>query len=109
MPHSRPLPIELSPEAQLDFIEILQFTEERFGFEQRDIYADWIDAALQRLAQNPALGKETHRSGYYRYHIAAVGKPGRHYLYYRVFSNALQIARIMHDRMDYLRHPPFNE
>lgn len=105
---SRPLTIELSIAAELDFTDILQFTEEHFGVDQKERYAEWLDEALQRIAANPQLGKAVRHPGYFRHHIATRGKPGRHYIYYTVVGKTLFVARILHDRMKYTRHPPFD-
>lgn len=57
MLRSHPLPIEFSSEAELDFVDILIYTEQTFGAQQKDVYADWIDTALVRVAGNPEFGK----------------------------------------------------
>jgi toxin ParE1/3/4 len=109
VPHSPPLPVELSPEAELDFIDILIYTERTFGDQQKDIYADWIDTALSRIASNPEFGKPIAKPEYFRYHISWAGNRGSHYVYYRITDDALKVARILHQSRDYMRLYPFNE
>lgn len=110
MLRSHPLPVDLALEAELDLIDIFVFTEERFGFQQKDIYADWIDAAIARIALNPEFGQPTTKPPYRRYHVSWANNRGSHYLYYRVVEDqTLVIARILHDKRDYARAYPFNE
>lgn len=110
MPRSHPLQFDLAIEAELDFIDILIFTEEKFGFAQKEIYADWINAAITRISLNPEFGKKTSKPDYFRYHISWAGNRGSHYLYYCVIDDdRLAIARILHERMDYTRVYPFSE
>ncbi|MGJ5181545.1 hypothetical protein ACQR16_32745 [Bradyrhizobium oligotrophicum] len=43
-------------------------------------------------------------------HVARLGRPGRQLLLYRVGGpQIIEIGRILHDRMDLRRHPPFSE
>ncbi len=87
MPRSHPLHIDFALEAELDFIDILIFTEETFGFPQKEIYADWINTAIARISMNPEFGKKTSKPDYFRYHISWVGNRGSHYLYYCVMGS----------------------
>lgn len=110
MPRSHPLQVSLSLEAELDLIDIFIFTERTFGFEQKEIYADWIDTAIARIALNPEFGRETTKPPYLRYHVSWANNRGSHYLYYRVMDDyTLAIARVLHDKRDYTRVYPFEE
>ncbi|NET34467.1 MAG: type II toxin-antitoxin system RelE/ParE family toxin [Cyanothece sp. SIO1E1] len=109
MPRSHPLSIELAPEAELDIIDILQYTQEYFGERQKDIYKQWLTKAINRIARTPEFGKAIKISGYCRYHISWAGNRGRHYIYYRVVDDSLEIARILHDSRNYLIHFPFDD
>jgi toxin ParE1/3/4 len=62
-----------------------------------------LDAALQRIAASPEIGKRRDEvlPGYYSYHV---GTRGRHYLFYRLLEDHIEVVRIMHDSMDLERH-----
>jgi toxin ParE1/3/4 len=107
VPLSHPLPIELAREAELDFIDILIYTEQTFGVEQRDTYALWLDTALNRLAINPNFGKTTSKPEILRYHMSWAGNRGSHYIYYQVTDDHLNVVRILHQSRDYSKIYPF--
>jgi plasmid stabilization system protein ParE len=110
VPRSHPLQVSLSLEAELDLIDIFIFTEQTFGFQQKEIYADWIDAAIARISLNPEFGRKITKPPYLRYHVSWAKSRGSHYLYYRVIDDeALAIARVLYDKQDYTRVYPFNE
>lgn len=88
--------IILSPQAEQDFVGILQYTFQTWGEQQMNIYRAVIDKALLTIRQNPEIGhrrpelSKNHRSF----------PAGRHVIFYRVASNRLYVSRILHERMD---------
>lgn len=76
-------------------MDILRFTWETWGSAQLHVYRDKIDAALQSLAANPALGRTAPELSY-RHRVVAVGA---HVIVYRVEGNDVVIVRILHQRM----------
>jgi toxin ParE1/3/4 len=92
----------LTPRAQTDLDEIWDYTAERWGLEQAETYTRqlWKDIAI--VADRPSLGRECTevRRGYRMY------PSGSHVLFYRYTSDGVDIARILHERMDYERHIP---
>lgn len=93
--HDRARKLVLSPRARRDFIDVLRYTGETWGESQLHAYRDKIDAALQLIARNPALGRR------------APGLPDMHRLYvvgshvivYRDQETAIAVVRILHQRM----------
>lgn len=54
---SRPeLPVILSPQAEMDLTEVLQYTLETWGDVQMRAYAAVLDKALLNLRTNPQIG-----------------------------------------------------
>ena len=62
MSFPKPLPLELSPRARQDFIDILRYTGETWGPKQLLIYRDKLDAALQAISSNPQTGAAAERT-----------------------------------------------
>ena len=94
MPSNRRL--ELTAEAEADIREIIQYTGETWGPDQRDIYARILDAAMQRLIAFPLSGKtRTDISRGLRSQTA-----GKHKVFYRVTEETISIRRVIHARRD---------
>lgn len=81
-------------QADQDLLRIYLFTYQTWGEEQAVHYTNALKQRMQKLANNPSLGKRRNeiRPGYYSYH------QGRHYIFYRVVDNGIQIVRILHDQ-----------
>jgi toxin ParE1/3/4 len=91
--------VTLSPEARIDFTDILIDTELRWGTNQRDRYAAKLVEAIDVLGEYPAIGRrraELHPD--LRSHPA-----GEHTLFYRVKESSVEIVRILHQHADAAR------
>ena len=90
----------LTPAAQRDLSEIWDFTQERWDARQAETYVNEIRAAIERIADDLRRGSacDEGRAGYPRYSI------GSHRLYYRESSDGVDVIRILHQRMDSVRH-----
>ena len=97
--------INITPQARSDLKNILKYTQKTWGTEQRVRYKKLLDDALTKIAANPALGKPRQelRLGYYSYHV------GRHYIFYRVLDDGVEVVRVLHDSMDVGQHLPEQE
>jgi toxin ParE1/3/4 len=97
---SRKRTVILSPDAQIDFTDILLFTWQQGSEEQRDQYEAALLRAIARLADYPEVGERRHGlfSGC-RAHAV-----GRHILYYRFKDDIVEVVRILHERTDPTRH-----
>ncbi len=90
----------LSSLAEEDLFKIISTTIESWGSTQAREYAQTIDAALLKLAQYPDFGRE--RSEIYR---GARSFPiEKHIVFYQVSDNGIDVARILHQRMDLSKH-----
>jgi toxin ParE1/3/4 len=90
----------LTPEAQRDLADVLLYTVQRRGEDQQDRYATALDQGLALLAENPAIGRphpELFRS-------CRSYRVREHILYYVLGDEAIVVIRVLHSRMDTLRH-----
>lgn len=91
----------LSPAAQADLADIWDYTCERWGDSQAEIYVRDIQRAIERVAHNPLIGRSCDevREGYRRQAV------GSHTLYYRIARpDLIDVVRILHKRMDVDQH-----
>lgn len=90
------LSIFLSPQAEEDFADILQYTLETWGEKQVHVYRAVIDKALLTIQKNPEIGHQrpdiskTHRSF----------PAGQHVIFYRADRRRLYVSRVLHEPMD---------
>lgn len=92
--------LELTEPAIADFRDILSFTLQIWGELQFSEYKRKIDGALIIVAENPHSGCKKHG--------LLVFQIGRHQIFYRLQGDVVYILRILHDRMDVVRHLPEN-
>lgn len=111
--------LQLAKAAQDDIAHILDWTVHAFGTLGLKRYETLIQTALANLATDPArVGVRTRDDigpAICTYHLASsrkrtstgsqVAKP-RHLMVFRVTGNVVQIARLLHDAMDFAQHPP---
>jgi len=79
-----------------DLKDIAQFTEARWGADQKRRYLSSIDTTVRRVRDNPKLGRNR-QDVHPGYHGVLVG---RHVIFYRFTDDECEIVRIIHDRMD---------
>jgi toxin ParE1/3/4 len=82
--------------AEVDLVNIWQYTFEKWDGAQADKYLDELDGRMRSLAYNPNKGtkRENVRSGY---RVLLVGS---HAIYYTSTETAVHIIRVLHGRMD---------
>ncbi len=90
----------LSPLAEEDLFKIIATTIESWGEIQARVYAQTIDAALLKLAQYPDFGRERNDI----YNGARSFPVEKHIVFYQVSDNGINVARILHQRMDLSKH-----
>src|SRR5688572_13547039 len=105
--------VRLGETAELDFANILKWTAENFGVRQSRIYRDTLVQAVAELANGPDIAGSKARDeiipGLRTLHVARHRRRGSHFLMYReAAERTIEILRILHDRMDFQRHLPFN-
>lgn len=90
----------LSKEAQEDLKEIKNFTRLNWGNQQTKEYLSEIKDSLEKLAISPELGKLRDEiiGGLRSMSV------GRHIIFYRLGKTDIEVARILHKRMDVSKH-----
>lgn len=90
----------LSRQAERDIEGILQYTYETYGDGQRHVYAAALDQALTTITGNPSLGHS--RADLSDRHRAFTVE--QHVVVYTITGQRINVARILHGRMDFTRH-----
>jgi toxin ParE1/3/4 len=90
----------LSPRARADIEEIWDYTAERWGVAQAETYIRQIQTAIETVAASPRLARSCDdvRPGYWRYPASS------HIIFFRLIRDGIDIARILHRRMDFDRN-----
>jgi toxin ParE1/3/4 len=98
----------IGPLAERDLENILIWTRRQFGAAQARAYHKTLRHAIRELLQEPfpidSRAREDLMPGARTLHVARKGRHGSHLLVYRVVGNMIDIARILHDRMDLSSH-----
>jgi toxin ParE1/3/4 len=107
----------LSRLAEVDLLQILSTSEERWGVEGRRRYAVAIASAMRKIADDPKGPTTRDRSelltGSRSMHLRYARAPSLedkvrnpvHVLYYRVIApDLVEILRVLHERMEPSRH-----
>lgn len=88
------------PLAKNDLKKIWHYTYKQWGEKQADQYLYELEQGMITLAENPSLGVscDSIRSGYRKFHI------NYHLIFYRNTISHVEIIRVLHVNMDYVRH-----
>lgn len=86
--------------AEEDLIDIFLKSIEGWGISKARQYSQAIEDTFNRLARHPDLGKSRDEL-----FPGALSFPvGSHIIFYRKAAGIIEIARILHRRMDYRKH-----
>jgi len=90
----------LAKRARKDLLEIKHYTVNRWGKEQARNYLGQIYNCADDLANHRLQGKlrEDIAPDLKSYHI------GRHIIFYVESTRGIEVARVLHDSMDFSRH-----
>lgn len=91
-----------SSHAEGDLKSIFRYTIRKWGFDQADAYLELLSFARERIVANPFLPGSKPRDD-----LAAGCRTlrcGKHVYFYRLRDNTVEIARILHESMDFERH-----
>ncbi|MCI9888018.1 type II toxin-antitoxin system RelE/ParE family toxin [Micrococcales bacterium 31B] len=91
---------KFTPAAERDLSTIWDFTAERWGAGQAKKYIREVQAAVERLVDDPERGRarDEVRACYRSYAV------GVHHIFYRHSANHIEVVRVLHKRMDFERH-----
>ena len=92
----------LTNRAVADLSEIADFTIQSFGIEQARFYRDGLNNCFDILADNPQLGRSAAElaPNLKRFEYQS------HVVFYVPRDTGILIVRILHQRMDFIRHIP---
>lgn len=90
----------LTPAAQQDLSDIWDFTEERWGIKQAELYVRKIVDSISFITDDPRRGRQRDevRKDYLSFPV------GSHVLFYRIRPSHIEVIRILHQRMDFHQH-----
>ena len=90
----------LTPAAQKDLSSIWDFTQGRWDAQQAEKYIREIQAAVERVADDPDRGhiRDEICEGYRSYVV------GSHVVFHVTRSGRIDVIRVLHQRMDVGRH-----
>ena len=104
----------LSKQAEVDLLDVLQYTFDSFGERQYWIYRDLIKDAINLITETPLHVASRSRSelapGARTYHISKPKFRASHFLLYRINQQEkqIEIGRILHESVDIDRQLPTN-
>jgi len=88
-----------SSPADADLLGIYEYTLETWGIKQYQVYKNLIFDAINWLSENPFTIESKKRfdlhPGCYFYHV------GKHFIVYRFINGRLEVARVLHENMDF--------
>jgi toxin ParE1/3/4 len=90
----------LTDNAERDFRSILRYTQQHWGRQRRDTYADRLVAAIDRLALFPSMGNARDDLGNGVRAIAVE----HHLIIYHLENGTVVILRLLHQNMDATAH-----
>lgn len=90
----------IKPLALQDLEEIWFYTFHTWSIQQADFYQDQLYYGMQLLSENNKIAKNISlNSQAYLYY-----KVNHHYIFFRIENKQLIIIRILHEKMDFVRH-----
>ena len=92
--------LRLTPAALQDLEDIWQYTAHHWSISQAERYIDRLTACFNALAAAPMVSSACDhiRPGYRRQVVE------RHVVYFRVDQDSVTVVRVLHERMDAIRH-----
>lgn len=89
----------LSPQADADLVDIYEYTLATWGVDQFHVYHQHIETALTAIAADPMLrgskAREDLLPGCRLFRVE------HHYIAYRLGEDAVEVGRILHERMHF--------
>ena len=92
--------LELTEAAVEDLRAIREYTLQKWGERQEDIYLDRLWSCFGELLLRSSL----HRFRHDLFPGCQVAAEGKHIIFFRVRKDVLQVVRVLHATMDFKRH-----
>ncbi len=93
-------PYQLTPSAGKHIKEIWRYSKKEWCWDQAVKYTNQIKSTLEDLSLRPEKGRLVERIA----QGLRFQKSGRHYIFYFVFEDQIQIVGISHEQMDHRHH-----
>ena len=90
----------LSKTAEDDLREIIEYTFAEWGIEQVFKFRDSLDSRLATLAKFPEVGRKNINLPEYIIYVVE----GKHYVFYKVVDDGIEVIRFLHSKMDIFNH-----
>jgi toxin ParE1/3/4 len=93
--------VRLRQTAKSDLRGIARYTREQWSEDQAELYVDQLLDVIEQIGDHPFSGQDMVdiRSGYRR------RAAGHHYVFYAIMADgSVEIARILHEKLDIRRH-----
>jgi len=89
--------------AKQDILDIVDYTIDKWGYNQAEIYKEKLKEAEKEIAQNPhsylSKSRNDLRSG-----LRSIFAGKHIFFYYIKDENTIEVIRVLHQAMDYKRH-----
>lgn len=97
---ARRRPVTLAPDARIDVSDILLYSEQQWGSQQRNKYRSDLLRCFDALRDHPHLGiaRDDLGAGLRERRVE------HHVVFYRILDEVIEIVRILHERMDATRY-----
>ena len=92
--------VSLSPKSLKDMDSVWQYTYDNWGKKQADTYHSGLRNKLYKLHKQYKKGKAVNSALYDCYFISYKS----HYIFYKLDADKITVIRILHKKMDYIRH-----
>ena len=87
--------LRISPEAEIDLLEIGTYTRDTWGWRQADRYLTQLEEGCELIANNPMIGRSCKQI---QERLCRFGI-GRHVIFYVVEHEGVLIVRVLHQNM----------
>ena len=92
--------LRLSKSAKRDLQGISRYTKKTWGLEQEELYLNALFDRLEQIKDDPKRWKERDEL-FPKSQSASIGK---HIIFFKLHDEIIQVARILHQQMDFIRH-----
>jgi len=92
--------LRLSKSAKRDLKGISKYTKEKWGTEKEEHYLDALFDRFEQIEEDPSRWKFRHEL----FADSQSASAGKHLIFFKIDGKVIQVARILHQQMDFTRH-----
>jgi len=92
--------LRLSKSAKRDLKGISRYTKEKWGAENEEQYLNALFDRFEQIREDPSRWK-------FRPELfpdSQTASSGKHLIFFKIDGKVIQVARILHQQMDFIRH-----